>query len=129
MTHPRTLQKGALTMSLYGDYHHMVLESQKAPVKYSILAAIFNWLLLAGFVVFPGTFASFNRLGILDESLEGQVIKHAVHNIPLLALAITSCLLGVSGILWLWWIWRYNYIWLVSHIFLYVVQRDYKSLS
>src|SRR5699024_11988415 len=63
------------------------------PALHNILASFFVWLLLAGFLVFPGTFTS------IQHSLEGKEDSHAwtdqttekifksVKNIPLLVLA------------------------------------------
>lgn len=43
---------------------------------------------------------------------------NTVQNISLLWLAVICCIVGVLGMVWLWWRWQENYIWLSSWIFL-----------
>lgn len=86
------------------------------------MASFFTWVLLAGFVIFPGTFTTI-RSGKFDEDAanRGQVaerILEGVKNIPLLAIAVTACGVGAIGMVFLWWRWRHNYVFLVNRIFL-----------
>lgn len=96
----------------------MVVESHEIPYAYNIIAAISNWLLLAGFVIFPGTFASLSNSGILSDSRAGRMVQNAIRNTPLLYVASFSCLLGIFGIGWVWWNIRRNYFWLLYRVFL-----------
>lgn len=41
-------------------------------------------------------------------------------NIPLLVIAGICTGIGAAGMVWLWWRWRQNYVWLLNKIFLYV---------
>lgn len=82
-----------------------------------VLAAGFSWMILAGFIFFPGTFTSLENSESLRESKNGKAVQHAVQNIPLLPFAVVFCLVGIVGSCWLWWKWSKNYVWLVERIF------------
>ena len=63
------------------QYVNMLLALDDIPKLHNMYAAFFNWILLAGFILFPGTFTSLKNLGAsgqLDERL-----VHAVTSIPL----------------------------------------------
>jgi hypothetical protein len=72
-------------------------------------------------VIFPGTFTSIQHFDTDDASGNGTVRKEfweGVKNIPLLAIAGTCCAIGAIGMIWLWYRWRENYVWLLNRIFL-----------
>jgi hypothetical protein len=48
-----------------------------------------------------------------------------VKNIPLLVIAGICTGIGAAGMVWLWWRWRQNYVWLLNKIFLYVTLHPY----
>lgn len=100
---------------------NMLLALDTIPRLHNILAAFFTWILLAGFVIFPGTFTSLDSLSdsdaIKNNSAASEIFK-SVKNIPLLAIAGACCGIGAGGMLWLWWTWRKNYVWLLNRIFL-----------
>ncbi|KAI3571434.1 hypothetical protein IWW34DRAFT_291847 [Fusarium oxysporum f. sp. albedinis] len=100
------------------SYERMVVESHEVPLRWNFLASISNWLLLAGFIVFPGTFTSISRSRLLDHNQAGRVIQRAVRNVPLLYIGSLSCIVGILGILWAWWNLKHNWFWLVYRIFL-----------
>lgn len=99
-------------------YEQMVLEAYKIPHRYSIAAAVVSWILLAGFIIFPGTYTSLQESQILDGTEAGKVAARVIQNIPLMGLAITCCTIGSLGISVVWWLFRDNYVWLNDHIFL-----------
>ncbi|EUC39966.1 hypothetical protein COCMIDRAFT_110018, partial [Bipolaris oryzae ATCC 44560] len=68
---------------------------------FNILATIFLWTLLAGFVVFPGTFTSLQNTSSLNSSVLGRVVQRTIQNIPLLTVAALFFILGTAGIGWL----------------------------
>lgn len=91
-------------------------------------AAAGTWLLLAGYLVFPGTFTSLRESAWIHD-LEGMgrsgVMMHrAVQNVPLLGLGAVSCAVGTGSCGLLWWRWRSNLLWPTEHIFLYVRTPD-----
>lgn len=104
----------------FSSYDRMVVESHEVPTRWNILATASNWLLLAGFIVFPGTFTSISRSGVLNRYQAGRIIQRAVRNVPLLYIAGFSCLIGILGIAWAWWNLKHNWFWLVYRIFLFV---------
>lgn len=79
-----------------------------------------QWILLAGFVIFPGTFTRLQAGKFDDKAKSGtqQSILRTVKHVPLLVIAALACGIGASGMVWLWWRWRKNYVWLVNRIFL-----------
>ncbi|KUI57822.1 hypothetical protein VP1G_05117 [Cytospora mali] len=99
-------------------YMEMLLSLDKIPRLHNILASFFGWLVLAGFVVFPGTFTSIqdytNKSGLEQAS---DILKH-VQNIPLVIVASVCCGIGAIGLLWLCFRWRRNYVWMLNRIFL-----------
>lgn len=101
------------------DYDRMCKESNNAPKLHNMLASFFTWILLAGFIVFPGTFTSLQRATSTTEvGIAGQVVRAAVQNAPLIAVAAVCCFVGAYGMCRLWWAWKKNYEWLLNHIFL-----------
>lgn len=101
-------------------YMEILLSLDKIPRIHNILASFFGWLVLAGFVVFPGTFTSIKDLSGDGQGLAGEardILDH-VQNIPLLVVAAVCCGIGTIGLLWLVFRWRRNYVWLLNRIFL-----------
>lgn len=59
-------------------YNRMVIQSHEVPSAYCMLAALSNWLFLAGFVVFPGTFTSLSQASFLDKPQGGRMMQQAI---------------------------------------------------
>ncbi|KAJ7217392.1 hypothetical protein B0H12DRAFT_1032126 [Mycena haematopus] len=80
------------------------------------MAAFFTWTLLAGFVLLPNTFSSLQNKG------ERQSSQHApagdLRACPQIRYRVVCSGIGVLGMLWLWWQWNQNYVWLNNRIFL-----------
>ncbi|KAJ7759352.1 hypothetical protein DFH07DRAFT_867917 [Mycena maculata] len=97
-------------------YVNMLLALDSIPPLYNILASFFTWILLAGFVLFPGTFTNLqtnNQLGGLGVAAV-NVIKH----VSLFVIAWVCTAIGAAGMGYLWYRWQANYIWLVNKIFM-----------
>jgi len=95
-------------------YIRMLLALDDISPLFNILASFFTWVLLAGFVLFPGTFASWK-----DEpagSPQG-VILTLINHLSLFVIAFICTGIGVCGMCWLWWRWQENYVWLTNRIF------------
>ena len=105
------------------QYQRKVLEADAVKVGYNILAALYSWLLLAGFVVAPGTFTSLQKAGMLGKFDAGKLVPKAVQHMPSFWIAIVCCSVGMVGLLWLWWKLKDNYVWLATKLFLYVLGR------
>ena len=109
--------------SVMTDYDRMCKESNSIPLLYNILASFFSWILLAGFIVSPGTFTRLRSAASLatEDGTAGRAVQTAVQNVPLIYVAAVCCLGGAGGMYWLWRKWNKNYQWLLSHIFMYVL--------
>jgi len=91
----------------------MLLALDTIPRLHNILASFFTWILLAGFVIFPGTFTSIQSLDTNSEvsaSHTATEILHTVKHIDLLVIAGICCGIGAGGMVWLWWRWRENFV-------------------
>jgi hypothetical protein len=101
----------------------MLLGLDTIPRLHNILASFFVWILLAGFIIFPGTFTSIQRLDD-SQTIQGNAVAASVldgfKNTPLLVVAGICCGIGAGGMIWLWWTWRMNYVWLLNKIFMSV---------
>ncbi|KAI0051560.1 hypothetical protein FA95DRAFT_1569853 [Auriscalpium vulgare] len=96
-------------------YVNMLLALDAVPRLHNLLASFFTWILLAGFVVLPGTFSSLEQIQTASGPV-GRVVN-AIQHVSLFVIAYTCCVIGAGGMGWLWWRWRGNYIWLLNKIF------------
>jgi hypothetical protein len=88
---------------------------EEVPRMHNLFSGLFTWVLLAGFVVLPGTFNTLED--IHSKSGEFEKILRSIHHPPLLAIAFGCCGIGGCGMLLLWWRWAHNYVWLLNSIF------------
>lgn len=102
-------------------YMEMLLHLDEIPRVYNILAAALTWILLAGFLVIPGTFTSFNKDTGNNGNKVEQAVVHSIQHIGLLWLAGIFCIVGGFGCMVLWFRWFQNYVWLINRIFLYTL--------
>jgi hypothetical protein len=66
-------------------YLDMFIELDSIPRLHYILASLFTWLLLAGYVVFPGTFISLRNSNALNGvGSAGKAVLKTFQNPPLL---------------------------------------------
>ncbi|EKM77588.1 hypothetical protein AGABI1DRAFT_43048, partial [Agaricus bisporus var. burnettii JB137-S8] len=98
------------------QYMNMLLELDDIPIVYNLAASFFTWILLAGFVLFPGTFTSLETLDLGDGF--GAFLVNRIVNLPLFIVAFICTGIGIIGMIYLWWKCMQNYIWLVNKIFL-----------
>lgn len=107
--------------SVQTRYVSMLLDLDTIPRMHNIMASFFCWILLAGFVIFPATFTSLSALGITDhfgsDPQASQFFKSVKH-VSLLYIASFCSGIGATGMIWLWWRWRANFVWLLNRIFL-----------
>ncbi|PHH69064.1 hypothetical protein CDD82_99 [Ophiocordyceps australis] len=116
--------------SAHSRYVHMLLDQDDIPALHNILASVFVWLLLAGFLVFPGTFTSI-RYSLERQGDDGAALqddgdwnaqtKHkilnSINNVPLLVLGAVACGVSLVGIATLAIRHVGNYVWLSNKIF------------
>ncbi|KAJ7705413.1 hypothetical protein B0H17DRAFT_1156819 [Mycena rosella] len=111
---PATTQTGPHSQNT--KYMNMLLALDGIPRVHNLLAVFFTWILLAGFVLLPGTFSSLQNAGTDVEN--EKAFLDAVQHLPLFVIAFGCAGIGALGMLWLWWRWSKNYIWLNNRIFL-----------
>ncbi|CZR60542.1 uncharacterized protein PAC_10438 [Phialocephala subalpina] len=107
--------------SVQTRYMSMLLSLDTIPRLHNILASFFTWILLAGFIIFPGTFTSLQKLDdnpSVTSSATATAILHSVKHVSLLVIAGVCCGIGAIGMSWLWYKWHQNYVWLLNRIFL-----------
>lgn len=109
--------------SIHSRYVQMLLDQDNIAKTHNILAAFFVWLLLASFIVFPGTFTTIKKS--IEDSDNGtfpskaaESIFKSVKNVPLLALAAIMCSISVFGMAFLAFRHMSNYVWILNKLFL-----------
>ena len=85
-------------LSMQTSYIIMSLQVNEVPTQHNILAALYSWLILAGYVIFPSTFTFLKNFHTLDSSTGGKIVQDMVQNVPLLLLAALCCIVGISRI-------------------------------
>ena len=89
-------------------YINMFLQLDYIPQLHNIYAFISIYILLAGYIIFPGTFTSIRNSstveGVAGKSHAGQTVFKAVQNVPLLVIAAMCYVAGVVRMCLLWWI-------------------------
>jgi hypothetical protein len=115
-------------------YMEMLLHLDEIPRMHNILASLGTWIILAGFLVVPGTFTTFKQSKAFQEADDNNgdevahAIVHSIANIGLLWLSGSFCVAGTAVCLWLWVTWRHNYVWLVNKIFMPVTLNSVAGL-
>ncbi|KAH7322132.1 hypothetical protein B0J17DRAFT_723638 [Rhizoctonia solani] len=103
---PPQKRRGSTT-SVQSRYSEMTMDYFDAiPAKYNAYASFFTWILLSGFVLGPGAQTA---TGGSSRRRAGMVV---------LGTSIACSGVGVIGMLFLWFKWRKNYVWLIHKIFL-----------
>ncbi|KAF7912280.1 uncharacterized protein EAF01_001301 [Botrytis porri] len=94
------------------NYINILLQLDRIPTIYNLLASIMTWILLAGYLILPLTFTSLQNSTAVAEKTgkAGTVVLRAYWNLPLLWVAAIFCVIGASDMTWLWWMWKWNYI-------------------
>jgi predicted histidine transporter YuiF (NhaC family) len=60
------------------QYIKMLLQLDQISKLHNILASVFTWILLAGYIVFPATFNNIQKDKDLDEKANGELQKQAL---------------------------------------------------
>ena len=84
------------------QYMEMLLQLDQSPSLRNFMTSLFTWILLAGYLVFPGTFTSLRnstevKVTAGSSNTEGHVVS-TVQNVPLPWLAAICCICGKSGL-------------------------------
>ncbi|CRL19522.1 unnamed protein product [Penicillium camemberti] len=108
--------------SLQTAYTKMIIEFYCTPLRYNVLASTTNWVLLAGYLVIPGTFTSLQKSKSLEHKLDandtGKTILYTIQNPPVLGIGCSFLILGALGMSALGWDRRHNYVWLINKMFI-----------
>ncbi|CAG7945738.1 unnamed protein product [Penicillium nalgiovense] len=103
-------------------YTQMLREEAEMDWKYNLSAGTGNWVLLAGYLVVPGTFTSLKNSDQVEQKLQqndaGRVLLKTIQNPPLLAIACIFLVFGVVLLGWLSVKFRDSYSWLINRIFM-----------
>jgi hypothetical protein len=105
-------------------YIQMLLQQQDdIPQRDNILVYVSTWLQLASWVFFPNTFTHPSQAvkNATNNITIAAAIYDSVQSVPLVVFATIFCVIGTSGVVWLWWKWNSNFVWLTRHIFLYEI--------
>jgi hypothetical protein len=96
-------------LSTQGQTLDVLVKVDQAPLIRNFLAGSFTWLLLAGYLVFPGAFTSLRNSNALNKL--GNVGKTVLIEVQqgILRVAAVCCLLAALGMGWLWWKCRANH--------------------
>lgn len=117
---------GTARYEQHTDYTKQVLESAtEVPLLHGWLVSFASWLLLAGFVVFPGTFTNIKQIDLSNQAVSG-VERWAftkIQNLPLLGVAGICSGLGALGMVIFWIRWRKNYVIITDKVFLPGIQQ------
>ena len=99
----------------YETYERMACDSSRVHWAFNLAAISFSWILLAGFIILPGKVEPIDKL--LAKTQASRDAHDLALKIPFIAVASVCCTVGSGGILWLWFRFRFNYDWLLTHLF------------
>jgi hypothetical protein len=103
-------------------YTRMLKDEAEMDWKFNLCANAANWVLLAGYVIIPGTFTSLKKSSGVQETLQkneaGRAVLNTIQNPPLLVIAFLLLLTGSAILGWLWVKFQNVYPWLINKIFL-----------
>jgi hypothetical protein len=98
-------------------YEKMVLQIDDIHICYFVAAGIFSWLLLAGYLVSPSTYASIQHSDVMDDAGSvAQSVFKVVRNVPLLYIASFMFGTAAVGLGWLTYRWLNNPVWIKRNV-------------
>ncbi|KAF7177422.1 hypothetical protein CNMCM7691_005627 [Aspergillus felis] len=116
------LPRSDTSLTMETEYVRMLLELQDIHWFYNSVASLAAWMLLAGYLVIPGTFTSLQRSDSLTNEVAqndaGKAILKTIQNPPLVAIALTLLGIGAAIMSFLFYRWRRNYLWLINRLFI-----------
>ncbi|KAK4144210.1 uncharacterized protein C8A04DRAFT_28112 [Dichotomopilus funicola] len=119
-------------------YMNMLLSLDRIPRLHNILVSFFVWILLAGFIILPGSFTSTKRkednatvqipiggtgssstsTGGNKAATGGGKLSLTPANTAALVIGFLCLLAGTFGSAWLGLRWRRNYVWLLNKLYM-----------
>ncbi|KAK4104326.1 hypothetical protein N658DRAFT_514243 [Parathielavia hyrcaniae] len=110
-------------------YMNMLLSLDRIPRMHNILVSVFVWILLAGFVIIPGSFTSERRqeegqtieIPLATTTTGPRVLALTPANTAAMVVGFACVVAGTFGSAWLALRWRRNYVWLLNKLYLPLV--------
>jgi hypothetical protein len=103
-------------------YTKMLKDEAQMDWRYNLCANAANWVLLAGYVIIPGTFTSLKKSSEVQDALQtngaGRVVLKTIQNPPLLVISFLFLIAGSAMLGWLWVKFNTCYPWLINKTFL-----------
>lgn len=106
--------------SFHTRYMDMLLKLDAIPRLDNILSLFFCWILLAGFVLFQGSFSAqaTSSARSATAATAPSAPRPPSRNVPILAVSAACCAVGLIGMACLSLRWRRNYIWLLNRLYI-----------
>jgi hypothetical protein len=122
------LSRSDTSLTIETEYVRMLLELQDIHWLYNFMASLAAWMLLAGYLVIPGTFTSLQKSDSLTNKVAQndaeKAILNTIQNPPLVAIAWALLGIGAAIMSFLFYRWRRNYLWLINRLFMYVQRMN-----
>ncbi|KAE8386944.1 hypothetical protein BDV23DRAFT_196094 [Aspergillus alliaceus] len=103
-------------------YESMLRELADIHWSFNFLSSFAGWILLAGYLVIPGTFTTLQRSDTMKNGLAGnnaeRAILDTIQNPPLVGIACSLLAIGAGLMAFLFLRWRHNYLWLINRLFI-----------
>jgi hypothetical protein len=120
--HPTSKDGEPLSYEHDSLYTRMLKEEAEMDWKFNLCANAANWVLLAGYMIIPGTFTFLKKSSGVQETLQrneaGRAVLNTIQNPPLLVIAFLLLFTGSAILGWLWVKFQNVYPWLINKIFL-----------
>ncbi|KAE8155560.1 hypothetical protein BDV40DRAFT_310990 [Aspergillus tamarii] len=104
------------------EYVHMLLELDCIHWIYNFLPGFASWILMAGYLVVPGTFTTLQSSHTVKQELDTNPTKKAVlntfQNPPLIGISCSLLVIGALTMTYLFFRWKQNYFWLINRLFI-----------
>ncbi|PGG98659.1 hypothetical protein AJ80_09496 [Polytolypa hystricis UAMH7299] len=102
------------------QYMGVLLQAEQIPLSHNMLTGFFTWILLAGYLVLPGTFTTLQKSAITESGGETgfakEIVARAIQNPPLIGVGTTCCVVGAIGMVWLWARWHGVITWVINRL-------------
>ena len=97
-THTRSPSAQTAAQTRYID---MLLSLDSIPRSHNLFASFCTWILLAGFLIVPGTFTSMQKSKMIQEQAKQNAVANEVYekikHASLLWIAFSCCVIGSTG--------------------------------
>ncbi|KAK0658924.1 hypothetical protein QBC41DRAFT_369073 [Cercophora samala] len=119
-------------------YMSILLSLDKIPRLHNILSTLFLFLLLAGYVIIPGSFTALSRppldpssaipVNLGSNTTPDKKLLLSKANTATMVIGFVFIIVGTFGTAWLGLKWRRNYVWLLNKLYLPLVMYSVVGL-